>query len=84
MKVTMAADLMGGLEAYVWLVWGVRKNGRCDLLVIATSDGVKDRYKEYGERQNQYVLIKEERCMLDHAFGMGMLPNALNKIRGGQ
>lgn len=74
----LAGDILKGREAYVHLVWGIWKDGRCDLIAIATNDETLARYKEVGERNANYMLCRTELVMLDHAFGRNMLPNVLN------
>lgn len=80
-KYTFAGDILKGREAYVHLVWGIWKDGRCDLIAIATTDDALARYKAVGEHNANYMMVKTEIVMLDHAFGRGMLPNSLNDRR---
>ncbi len=74
-------DRLGGQDPAVRLVWGILKDGRCDLIAIATNDDALARYKDMGERNQNYIVVKDELVMLNHAFGAEMLPNAMNRAR---
>jgi hypothetical protein len=67
-------------NAWVYLVWGVTKDGRCDLLAVAARESSRERYEDVGRRRN-YHLVKSELVLIDHVFGESMLPNALNHGR---
>ena len=81
-NVTMVGDLCEEQSAYVYLVWGITKDGRCDLLSVAARETSKNRYEEMGRRNKSptYHMIQSELVLIDHAFGQSMLPNSLNRL----
>lgn len=80
---TMVGDRFLEQEAWVYLVWGLTKDGRCDLLAVAAREESRERYEEMGRRSRRpaYHMVKSELVLTDHAFGQSMLPNALNRAR---
>ncbi len=81
--VNLVGDRWDEQDAYVYLVWGITKDGRCDLLAVAAREASRERYEEYGRRSIRpaYHMVKSERVCIDHAFGQSMLPNSLNNAR---
>lgn len=77
----LVGDKCAEQDAWVYLVWGITKDGRCDLLAVAARESSKDRYEEVGRRSKNplYFLVKSELVLIDHCFGQGMLPNSLNR-----
>lgn len=74
-KYNMVGDRWAEQDAYVYLVWGVTKEGRCDLLCVAARETSRERYEEMGRRSVRpaYHLVKSERVCIDHSFGQSML-----------
>ncbi len=80
---TMVGDKFDEQSAWVYLVWGITKDGRCDLLSVAAREQSRERYEDYGRRSKKpvYHLIKSELVLIDHAFGQSMLPQGLHNAR---
>lgn len=78
---TLAGERFKESEAWVYLIWGLTKEGQCDLLAVASSEETRERYEIFGRRhvRPNYHLVKSELVMLDHAFGRGMLPQAMRR-----
>lgn len=77
----LVGDRFKDQEAWSYLVWGITKEGHCDLLAVASSEDTRERYEEYGRRHIRptYHMVKSELVLLDHAFGKSMFPQALRK-----
>lgn len=76
---TLVGDHFGPQEAWVYLVWGLTKDGRCDLLCVAASEESREMYEDTGRRSRRpiYHMVTSELVLTDHAFGQSMLPQAL-------
>lgn len=78
----LVGDKCAEQDAWVYLVWGITKAGRCDLLCVAAREETKERYEEVGRRRKPaYHLVTSELVLIDHSFGQSMLPNSLNAKR---
>jgi hypothetical protein len=77
----LVGDQCSEQGAWVYLVWGITKEGRCDLLCVAAREETRMRYEEMGWRRGMhpYRIVKSELVLIDHAFGQSMLPNSLNR-----
>lgn len=65
-------------EQRVWLIWGLnRKHETCDLIAIATTEEIRDRYT----KGQQFDAIHTEHVLLDHAYGHGMILEAMNRAK---
>ncbi len=76
---TLVGDHFGPQEAWVYLVWGLTREGACDLLCVAASEEAREMYEDIGRRNKRpiYHTVKSELVLTDHAFGQSMLPQAL-------
>lgn len=76
---TLVGDHFGPQGAWVYLVWGITREGRCDLLCVAASEESREMYEDTGRRSRKpiYHMVKSEIVLTDHAFGQSMLPQAL-------
>jgi hypothetical protein len=68
---TLAVDKATGL-AYVWLVWAL-KDGRCDLVAIATTREARNRYSDGWIAANPTARVRVEKAFVDHLYGGEML-----------
>ncbi|QQO30761.1 hypothetical protein JJC00_18935 [Bradyrhizobium diazoefficiens] len=63
---------------WVWLIWGLTP-GTCDLVAIATTEEIRDRYVVgAGPR---FTTVTTEKVLLDHAYGYRMVLSAMNRSR---
>lgn len=76
---TLVGDHFGPQEAWVYLVWGLTTDGRCDLLCVAASEESREMYEGIGRKSRRplYHMVTSELVLTDHAFGQSMLPQAL-------
>jgi len=72
---------MSDNEQWVWLIWGLKKQPAptCDLVAIATTEEIRDKYQSGAERR--YTTVHTEKVLLDHAYGHGMLLELFNRAK---